>query len=59
MIRILIADDHPVVRRGLKQTIAEIPDAVTVDEATDGMEALSKVKNGELRCGYSGYCHAW
>jgi two-component system invasion response regulator UvrY len=46
MIRILIADDHPVVRRGLKQTIAEIPDPVTVDEAMDGLEALSKVRMG-------------
>ena len=46
MIRILIADDHPVVRRGLKQTIAEIPDAVTVDEATDGIEALNKARTG-------------
>ena len=26
MIKILIADDHPIVRRGLKQIIAEIPD---------------------------------
>ena len=46
MIRILIADDHPVVRQGLKQTITEIPDAVTVDEATDGMEALNKARMG-------------
>jgi len=46
MIRILIADDHPVVRRGLKQTIAEIPDAVTIDEATDGIEALNKARMG-------------
>ncbi len=46
MIRILIADDHPVVRQGLKQTIAEIPYGVTVDEATDGMEALNKARIG-------------
>jgi two-component system invasion response regulator UvrY len=46
MIKILIADDHPVVLRGLKQTIAEMPDAVSIDEATDGMEALSKVRTG-------------
>lgn len=46
MVRILIADDHPVVRRGLKQTIAELPDAVTIDEATDGVEALNKARTG-------------
>lgn len=46
MKTILIADDHPVVRRGLKQTIAELPETVTVDEAVDGSEALSKVRKG-------------
>jgi DNA-binding NarL/FixJ family response regulator len=46
MIRILIADDHPIVRRGLKQTIAEIPESITVVEAADGIEALNKVRDG-------------
>jgi two-component system, NarL family, invasion response regulator UvrY len=46
MLRILIADDHPVVRRGLKQTLVEMPDAITVDEATDGIEALNKARAG-------------
>jgi DNA-binding NarL/FixJ family response regulator len=44
MLRILIADDHPVVRRGLRQTIAETSDMVVVDEASNGWEVLSKVR---------------
>jgi two-component system invasion response regulator UvrY len=43
MLKILIADDHPVFRRGLKQIIAETPDMVVADEATNGWEVLSKV----------------
>jgi len=47
MLRILIADDHPLVRRGLKQIIAETPDMVVADEAADGREALSKAATGD------------
>jgi DNA-binding NarL/FixJ family response regulator len=44
MLRILIADDHPVVRQGLRQIIAETSDMVVVDEAGNGWEVLSKVR---------------
>ena len=44
MLKILIADDHPVVRRGLKQIIADTPDMAVVDEATNGWEVLNKVR---------------
>ena len=43
MIRILIADDHEVVRRGLKQILAETPDMIVTDEAVQGEEVLDKV----------------
>jgi two-component system invasion response regulator UvrY len=46
--RILIADDHAVVRRGLKQIIAETPDIVIADEATNGREVLDKIRNGDF-----------
>ncbi len=46
MLRILIADDHPVVRQGLKQIITETPDMVVADEATNGWEVLSKIRAG-------------
>jgi len=44
MLRILIADDHPIVRQGLRQTIAETTDMVVADEASNGQEVLSKVR---------------
>jgi len=44
MLKILIADDHPVVRRGLKQIIADSGDMAVGDEAADGWEVLSKVR---------------
>ena len=40
MIRILIADDHVVVREGLRQIIAKAPDMTVVAEAANGREAL-------------------
>src|SRR5574341_191799 len=42
MIKILIADDHAVVRRGLKQILAEEPDMV-FGEASNAREALKNV----------------
>ena len=42
MINILIADDHLIVRSGLKQILAESPDPITVDEAGNWMETLAK-----------------
>lgn len=42
MIKILVADDHAIVREGLKQIVADAPDMVVTDEASTGQEALSK-----------------
>jgi two-component system invasion response regulator UvrY len=47
MLKILIADDHPIVRRGLKQIIGETTDMVVAGEAADGLEVLTKVRVGE------------
>ena len=43
MMRILIADDHPVVRRGLKETLAEAFPRVTFGEARTAQEAMDRV----------------
>ncbi len=43
-IRVLIADDHAVVRSGLRQLMSDQPDLEVVGEAGDGREALEKVK---------------
>jgi DNA-binding NarL/FixJ family response regulator len=40
MIRLLIADDHAVVRKGLKQIVAETSDMVVGAEAANGQEVL-------------------
>jgi len=40
MIRVLIADDHAVVRQGLKQIVMESPDMQVAGEAGNGHEAL-------------------
>jgi two-component system invasion response regulator UvrY len=41
-IRVLIADDHTIVREGLKQILAETPDMEVIDEASNGQEVLDK-----------------
>ncbi|HRW11228.1 MAG TPA: response regulator transcription factor [Caldilineaceae bacterium] len=43
-IRILIADDHAVVREGIQSLIAIKPDMQVVGEAKDGFEAASKAR---------------
>jgi NarL family two-component system response regulator LiaR len=39
-IRILIVDDHAIVRRGIKALLAEIDDMQVVGEANNGLEAV-------------------
>lgn len=43
MTRILIVDDHAVVREGLKEIVSRTRDMVVADEAANGAEALEKV----------------
>jgi DNA-binding NarL/FixJ family response regulator len=45
MTRVLIADDHPIVRRGLKEILASELDMELVGEATSGDEALELVRD--------------
>ena len=47
MLRLLVADDHEIVRKGLVKVLAEILQPIKVDEAINGQEALSKVLKGE------------
>ncbi|MBQ1044418.1 MULTISPECIES: response regulator [unclassified Micromonospora] len=44
MIRLVIVDDHPVVRGGLRDTFAGVDDIVVVGEAGDGAEGVERAK---------------
>jgi len=46
MLRILVADDHEVVRKGLVKVLAETLQPIKVDEASNGQEAMSKIGKG-------------
>jgi two-component system, NarL family, invasion response regulator UvrY len=45
MIRVIIADDHAVVRQGLKQIVADIADMTIVGEAATGEQILNVVRD--------------
>jgi len=45
-MKILIADDHSVVREGLKQYVKTLDEVKLIDEAVDGNEAWTKIKDG-------------
>ena len=54
MIRVIIVDDHPVVRRGLKQIIEEEPDMQVVNQAGNP-ECYLRNQPDRLRRSYPGY----
>ena len=46
MIRIVIADDHTIMREGLKRILDGAPDIDIVGEAIDGFEVLNHIRQG-------------
>ncbi|MBA4110084.1 MAG: DNA-binding response regulator [Leptothrix sp. (in: Bacteria)] len=46
MIRVLIADDHALVRRGLQQVLQQAPGVSVVGEASDGWQVLEMLRAG-------------
>lgn len=46
MIKVVVVDDHAVVREGLKRIISENPGMAVTGEAADGHEALNVIKSG-------------
>lgn len=47
MIRVLVADDHAIVREGLKQILARSSDLVVAGEAANGNDVLKMVREQE------------
>ncbi len=48
MIRVLLCDDHQIVRQGLRQLLAEAPDIAVAAEAADGPAALQRLRDGDI-----------
>ncbi len=47
-IRVLVADDHTVVRQGLRQILSKTPDLVVVDEAETGNQVVEKLQTIQI-----------
>ncbi len=48
MIRIVIADDHPIVREGLKQVLSAATDLTVAGEAQNGQEVMQRIRELEF-----------
>jgi DNA-binding NarL/FixJ family response regulator len=48
MIRVLLADDHAIVRAGLKEVLTDTGDIEVAGEATNGQEVLALVRGREF-----------
>ncbi|MDX1520520.1 MAG: response regulator transcription factor [Anaerolineae bacterium] len=46
MIKVLIADDHPIVRQGLRQILSGVPEMEVAGEAANAQETLDQVRAG-------------
>jgi len=44
---VLVADDHPIVREGLKQIVMKMEEVSKVDEALDGHEAMTLIEKNK------------
>ncbi len=43
-MKILIADDHAIVREGLRQIVSSLPGVAVIDETSHGQETLARIK---------------
>jgi len=47
MIRVLVADDHTIVRKGLKQVLEDTPNIIVKGEASNGQEVLEEISKND------------
>ena len=55
-IRVLVVDDHRVVREGLRSYLALVDDIEMVGEASDGRAALDWLARAKARAVYPTWC---
>jgi DNA-binding NarL/FixJ family response regulator len=48
MTRVVLADDHAIVREGLKRIVGDVPELQVVGEAADGTEVMQRVRELEF-----------
>ena len=48
MIKVLLADDHNIVRAGVKELLSDTDDIVVAGEACNGHEVLARVREQEF-----------
>jgi DNA-binding NarL/FixJ family response regulator len=46
-IRVVLVDDHPIVRAGIRTELEKLPGTIVVGEAADGREALEQVRSAK------------
>jgi DNA-binding NarL/FixJ family response regulator len=43
-IRVMLVDDHPLIREAISHLVASVPDFECVGEAADGQECLARIE---------------
>ncbi len=57
-IKIILADDHPIVREGIRARLSTQPNMKIVAEAENGKDAIKRVQEFSPAIGTDGHQHA-
>jgi len=58
MTRVILADDHTLVRAGIRQLLEKLPEVTVVAEMGDGREAVAAIEKHRPNSGFNGHHHA-